>query len=348
MQLLFLSWSNKKSIFSNIKITWIIIVSLIIILFPEAVLAQKTDWLKAAERQQNYPPSEYLIGFSSGKNYDESSEADLQQTHLQYAKQQLVESIFVTVNSSVMNQVDIGAGKRETKFTNTVKTNSQLQLNGLKTETFYDNRKNTAYAFVYAKKSDLLSLYTSQLLTQIKKIETSYRAAVEYLEKNQQTEALQSLLSSFNHFREIDDIQTVLLTISDLDFNSLRSDEVNELKKNIEISVSGIEKSEKENLNDLVSFLTFSLKQQFSDKGKAVLLNYFTYEGTGLGSPFSKTFYQYFHSRLINDAGFNIIDPTVVAEDKFQDGFVIKGNYYEEGNYLRVVATMRDINTGLV
>ena len=89
-----LTWLKSNKISINKKIKWFAIIGLIITLFPVSTRAQKTDWIKSEDRKQNYSLSEYLIGFSSGKNYDESTEDDLLQTHLQYAKQKMVESIF--------------------------------------------------------------------------------------------------------------------------------------------------------------------------------------------------------------------------------------------------------------
>ena len=101
-------------------------------------LAQSPTWLNFSKRKLTYPDAEYYTGFGTASvNKVESIEAKIKMAE-SYAKQGLSESIKVTVQSNVVLQTIEENKKIAAEFTQSVVSFSNVNLSGLKTETWFD------------------------------------------------------------------------------------------------------------------------------------------------------------------------------------------------------------------
>jgi hypothetical protein len=108
--------------------------------------AQNPEWTDPVQRKAMYPDNQYLTGFSSellrkAENIDEQ-----RQKHLGFAKAQLVESISVNIKSSATLNLENLNTKSLEQFKQASTSFAEATFAGLKTESWYDEKKKIIYA----------------------------------------------------------------------------------------------------------------------------------------------------------------------------------------------------------
>lgn len=147
------------------------------------LLGQETTptWLDNDLRSLRYPSESYFTGFSEyiaeiGKTAQECSE----QVKLK-AQANLVSQIRLQLTSNKQSQISVQStndqyDERESFF-NLTSVTSNAEIVGMKTETHYDRKKNTVYAFAYVNKSELIGYYKSNLSVNLVQAEGFVRTA---------------------------------------------------------------------------------------------------------------------------------------------------------------------------
>jgi hypothetical protein len=159
-------------------------------LFPCAVVAQGTApfWIDADVRNVQYPVNTYYTGFAEVS----VAVGEGQKKALNRAKQvaigELSERVRVAVNSKKEStDISIGGIDIEEKIYSTfvadVKTASHTEMVGVKTETWFDAKKNIVYAFAYVNKYELADYYKANISMLLQQAEGNL-ATAEQLEQN--------------------------------------------------------------------------------------------------------------------------------------------------------------------
>ena len=117
--------------------------------------AQTPKWAVDSLRIKQYPESEFIVAFVSEQNRNKEELPKLQSQLIDLATTNLVQSIQTTITAiSTINTIEMDNKLHQT-FQQSSTSASNLKVTGLKSESAYDRKSKTAYAFVYAKRSDL-------------------------------------------------------------------------------------------------------------------------------------------------------------------------------------------------
>ena len=145
-------------------------------------------WIDIQFRNTEYPESQYITGFvydnlRSDENLENASERIRKS-----AQAMLSESIRINIESQTKSNVksliiNDGSEQITDLFEKAVQTTANIEVTGLKVESYIDNNQKIVYALAYTNKSDLIKYYELQVTLNIEQVEGALRTAMR-LERN--------------------------------------------------------------------------------------------------------------------------------------------------------------------
>ncbi|HPI45439.1 MAG TPA: DUF4384 domain-containing protein, partial [Tenuifilaceae bacterium] len=163
---------------------------------------------------------------------------------------------------------------------------------------------------------------------------------------NSRDEALKLITECQTLFREAEEAQTLLVAINKTASNDLiKYNDYSKLRGELDRQSGKIRKAENLTLDEATSIIATEIAS-IKDKFDApIKLSYFTYQESGMNSPFSRIMQIALEQKLIA-SGINIDNFVNVNQASTNKGTLISGTYWEEGNSIRVVCITRNIETG--
>ncbi len=315
-------------------------------------LGQAPNWIKYESRQAFYPEQKYLIGFSSEINYADAVVSELIDKCKSNAKNTLVESVKVSINSITESGINnLNSGKNAETFEyikHSSVSYSNIDIAGLISETYYDKKKNIAYALTYISKSDLIAYYKQKVETSLQNLEQKYKFAEESKLEGKAQIAFPKLLECLPVFRDIEEAQSILAALGVVDESAIKSKNTLSLKSKVDKGLDELNNSAKSDVSDLAYFIANGLKLQKPDLKGTVSLSTFNYQDTKMGSPLSKRLYKELEQKLVSVAQFNMLNQEVFSASNSLNpyDYIITGTYWEEGDYIKFIVVLRDFKTG--
>lgn len=179
------------------------------------LLAQNNPphWLEQSERNSFYPYNSFVTGFTSDKVQKNNDIKQLTERLKKEAQRNLSENIRVRVQSETQTtDKSIRIASKEqisSTYGSTIQTLSDLELVGIKTESYYDPKEKTVYAFAYVNRYELANYYKSNLsmsITQAKGLlqtAQDLEATAEKAKARQQCEAAKPVLDKMRYFQDM-------------------------------------------------------------------------------------------------------------------------------------------------
>lgn len=308
--------------------------------------AQTPKWAVDSLRIKQYPESEFIVAFVSEQNRNKEELSKLQAKLIDLATTNLVQSIQTTITAiSAINTIEMDNKLHQT-FQQTSTSASNLKVSGLKNESAYDSKSKTAYAIVYAKRSELSNYYNEVVKRNLSQINEKISTITKMIDSNSCDEALRLISECQTLFREAEEAQTLLVAINKTASDDLvKYNDYTKLRGELDRQSGKIRKAENLTLDEAASIIATEITS-IKDKFNApIKLSYFTYQETGMNSPFSRRMQIALEQKLIA-SGINIDNSVNVNQASSSKGTLISGTYWEEGNSIRVVCVVRSIETG--
>ncbi len=312
----------------------------IVIISQSIVFSQSPNWTNYTMRNASYPEGSYLTGFISETNVNGNDPGELLQKISGYAKDQLVENILVEIKSiSTLNIHNVNTVTQE-EFQKNSTSFSNATIAGLKTETYYDQKKKIGFAFSFAKKSEVKNHYENEISTLLDKCNTNFELASSHKDQNNNQGALKMLFQTQTFIKNIEHAQTILITLTGkYDLTSLKRNESRIIKMKTESEINKVRNTQQFTLEDAAYYIAFALNTQTENLNAPVRVSNFTYQDTPMGSIFSRRLQSSLEQKLIQE-GYKVANQAVE-----NDGFVLRGSYWEEGDKLKITGILRDQKT---
>jgi len=308
--------------------------------------AQTPKWAVDSLRIKQYPENEFIVAFASEQNRNKEELPKLQAKLIDLATTNLVQSIQTTITAiSTVNTIELDNKLHQTFQQNSTSA-SNLKVTGLKSESAYDKKLKTVYAFVYAKRSDLSKYYNEVVKRNLTLISEKISAIIKLNDNNNRDEALKLITECQTLFREAEEAQTLLIAINKTASDDLvKYNDYSKLRGELDRQSGKIRKAENLTLDEAASIIATEIAS-IKDKFDApIKLSYFTYQETGMNSLFSRRMQIALEQKLIA-SGINIDNSVNINQASSSKGTLISGTYWEEGNSIRVVCIIRNIETG--
>ncbi len=354
------------------RLPFLLLIALLLITTTTQANVDAPDWVLTFGKSKKYPASRYLVGF--GSSTGKGSEAS--QIAQDNARADLSRTIVVHVKS-LFSMVSEEKNQQFSEYVSSItQSSTSIQLMGLQTEQYVDGDpiNPTTYALAYVSLAELNRIYEkkkSELRNQIGRI----IADAQSDEQNSRTaEAATKYLSLYPLYEELKEAETILLVANqsssignafdelDRDIKVLPSDSSEaSLMSQIEVTnkIDQLLSQEKKSVEDVARAVVFQLSKQVGNPSGQVLITPLTYQDTKMSS----TFARYFRAALENQLG-NMVHWNAVREtESFRPKSVqimrdlanasgaewlLSGTYWEQGEKIKLMANMRDVNTGKV
>jgi len=305
--------------------------------------AQAPVWIDPIKRNLQYNEADYVVGFASENNTQGEDPAELLSRLENYAKGQVAEYILVTVRSEALFSVMTDEDSFEQSFSSISHSASNLVLTGLKAETYYDKKKKNGYSLVYARRSDLLHYYLSDLNTTLTESERLVKQANSLLSTDVQ-QAFKHALEALTLVEQIEQAQTVIIVLKDNDFEKdIQIERLLKLRTAIDKVMREANRGSANTLDDACFFLVRGIKLQAGALSSPIRLSAFTFQDTRMGSEFSNRINQSLTSYLVSNAGYDVI-----ATGPELGGYLLTGTYWKDVNEIKLIATLRESNGSIV
>jgi hypothetical protein len=314
--------------------------------------SQVPGWTKYETRQAFYPEKTFLTGFSSETNHFDADINELLEKCKNNAKKALVESVQVSIKSMTVSGIVSENFNKNSETYEYIKHSSvsysNVDIAGLVMETYYDKKKKTAYAFTYAKKTDVINAYRQKVDSKLQNLEQMFLYAEDAKKEGQNQKAFEKLIECLPVFREVEEAQSILAALGSFDESSIKSKKTLELKSKVDKGIDLLNNSVKTNISDLAYFVANGLKIQKPQPDGAVSLSSFNYQDTKMGSPFSKRLFKELEQKLVSIASYPVRSNETFASGPDAQGhkYLITGSYWEENENIKVIVVLRDFATG--
>lgn len=317
-----------------------------------AVFAQRTKapkWLDFDKRASIFPSSRYVVGFSSDRYSEGVDRKELEKTLQESSRTELVESILVNIRSMTTSNIVTRNEETLMTFRRTSVSLTNIELQGLKTETYFDDKNNEAFVISYADKTKISELYSNKVSTNKARIEQNLNNAKEYLAQNDKQNALKSYYSCNPIFREVEQAQTLIITFEGVksDAPHLFFDSINNYKLQVNKGIKSLQSSKDLSLDDIAYLIAMGLKFQSDSIESEIRLNNFTFQDSKMASSFSKRFTRSLESKLTaNKLQVKIHEASMIDNSNRDEYCRMTGTYWEEGENIKIIASIRNATTG--
>jgi hypothetical protein len=309
--------------------------------------AQIPDWVKNQGKSSEYPNSIYMTGYGLSATKNDTQKEEAKYIAIGHAQKNLIEKIRVNIQSIVASKTEENGDKFSSFFTSATQSTSNLEIQGLETDTYYDPDDEIMHAFVFVKRDNLVSFYTAKVSSLKKEVVEKVQLAKSYELQNKSTQALNEYLSCYPIVRQLEESQSILTCIK-------ISNSINDLQQSAaanEITIGQIREAVTKlvqrpliTIDDLAWFLVYQLKDQADQKiiGKIqVLVTPLVYQDTRMGSSFSRYFNQ------ILEQKFNEVSQWEPVQQAGAP-YILSGSYWEQQNNVKFIINVRNVSDGRI
>ncbi|GHT14592.1 hypothetical protein AGMMS4956_12680 [Bacteroidia bacterium] len=173
-----------------------------------------------------YPAKEYIIGFTQGNMRQGETLENAKKRLIKDAQGQIAEGIRVQVESKTTSR-DISTRVNQTEqlnssFDASVKTASNAEVVGIKTESYYDKDEDVIYAFAYANKYELAGYYKANIGMLLQQAEGSLTTAEQLEQSGEKSKARKQCEDAMPIFAKVRYAQDLLTALDAADSESLQ------------------------------------------------------------------------------------------------------------------------------
>lgn len=309
-------------------------------------MTQQQDWVRYGFRQSRYPDKTHFKGFVSYYLVKDTDLNALQENLTERAKIQLSENIRVSLSSQITNTMTNVNGTSVEEFRKVSTSYAQVDLPGIKTDFYIDQRKKEAYAFARVRKEEVISFYTTELELAISKLKAISKTGNKSEEESDPSLALMRFNEISPAVRKVEEIQAVLIACGVRDRGILQIDAVSEIRSRTLEQLGEARKNTKMNLGLMSAFLAQSLVEQSLNKEVPVVMGGISYKDSQMASALSERLKALVALEL-NRNGYQLMayqDPTQQGEGSF---YQLRGTYWEDGSgSIQVILNVYEAGAG--
>src|SRR6056297_618528 len=312
------------------------------------VFSQQPNWIDFTYRKMKYPDREYLTAFIWNEVDRKDNPAEEIEGLKESVRNEISSSLRVRVKSMTVSNVVEANEQLNKYFKQASSAYTNIELSGLKYNTYYDKRKDKVYVMGYVKKNSLIEYYRNRCRQKLSEIEELTNKAKSYQEKDNQAEAYKIYLNAGQIIKKIESFHSVLVGLQVTNPDQLYLNKTNQYQEIVDNETISIKQASNSSMDDLAYFIADNLKKQIENPGKSIQVVYFTYGETQMTSPFSRRLLNQLKQELISTAGYKVktYNNTQKPGKKGSAGLLLTGSYWEEGSDLKVSAVLKDIQTG--
>jgi hypothetical protein len=339
-------FTDEKNDIDEVRILMRLLIFSVMVLFAN-VTAQTPDWVTNQGKSAKYPAAFYLTGYGISAVKNDAQKEEAKDIAVGNARKNIVEKIRVNIQSTVQSKSEETGDKYSSFFSSATQSTSNLEIQGLESETFYDDNNEVMQAFVFVRRDNLVSSYEAKVNALRKEAEEKIGVAKMMEQQNKTTQALNEYLSCYPVMRKLEEAQSVLSCVKIS--NSLNELEQSAAKNEITVgqireAVTKLVQRPLKSVDDLAWFLVYQLNEQADKKvsGKQpVVVSPLLYQDTKMGSSFSRYFNQVIEQKLTEISDWNPVR-------QGGSSLIFSGSYWEQKNNVKFIVNVRNVDDGRI
>jgi hypothetical protein len=337
-----------------------------ITILTNTLFAEKPEWVTNNGKSVKYPDARYLTGYgfsSITKNNDKSS---AQNTASEFARKNLIEKVKVQIQSVTVQHNEENGDQFASMYSSATQSTSALELQGLETETYYDDDDEIQYVFVHANRDAIVKLYNDKVKKLKEEISDKKKEAESFEQEGKITQALNAYVACLPLSRQLEEAQTIKLSLSIANAFAELQTEANDNEitlSTIRQSITKLVKRPLNSVDDVAWYLSYLLKEQVDQKNEnttvALMVAPLYYQDTKMGSSFSRYFKQVLENKLIEVGKWDVLQQGSTVQSVSSDPaneyakasgakFVLSGSYWEQGNSIKLIINIRSVADGKI
>ena len=171
---------------------------LLLATLPFFATAQDKNWLQNNDRERNYPSEKYITGFSIGNIRAGETKSEATVRLRKEAQAYVAEAVRVEVSSEtqshdtrlkLQNTGSEATEQIKSIFESAVKTSTTIELSGLETDSYYDEREGVVYGFAWVNKYELTTFYKISLNMTLQQLESVLNTAKQLEDNSEKAKA---------------------------------------------------------------------------------------------------------------------------------------------------------------
>ena len=180
------------------------------------------NWFEPADRERNYPSNVFITGFSTGSVRAGETKTDAAVRLRKEAQGYVAEAIRVQVSSETQSR-DVrteikGTGKEAVEQINSmfeaaVKTSANIELTGIKTDSYYNESEGLIYGFACVNKYELIGYYNASLTMNLQQLESILNTAKQLESSGEKAKARTQYEETIPLLVKVEQAQDVLVTL---------------------------------------------------------------------------------------------------------------------------------------
>ncbi|GHU95173.1 hypothetical protein FACS1894156_4370 [Bacteroidia bacterium] len=184
------------------------------------------NWVDESSRAHFYPNNVFLTGSASAHIKSGDNVNQVTATLKQEAQKVLSESIRMKVVGTLStSDRSIRVDNKErvvSTIEQDVKTSTNVEIVGVKTETYFDQRTNEVYAFAYANKYEVIGYYKANIGMLLQQAEGSLSTAKQLEQSGEKSKARKQCEGAIPIFAKVRYAQDLLTALDAADSESLQ------------------------------------------------------------------------------------------------------------------------------
>jgi hypothetical protein len=319
---------------------------LLILVTLKGAFAQggKPDWVRNRGTSIRYNEREFLTGFGLVTVTRDMNREDAQKQAIDHAKAALSEKVRVRVKN-VTELTESGDNEQYSEMINAVTTSeSTIELVGLKSKHYLDNKKDVMYALAYANRNRVIEYYTKEYSGIQQELKASFEQGNQLAASGERNGALKKFSHCFLLHDEMINHRSILMGLG----VSATTEEEMVSTADINAAIDKLTKGEIASLEDLSDYLSFTLATQFNEPISRVVVSSLTYQDSQMSSRFSKYFRGMLEGQLVSDNQWYVIN--LQERDKFIANrsirFTVRGTYWVTNDKVSVRLYVKDLRLG--
>lgn len=156
-----------------------------ILLINFHLMAQEPEWLDPVSRANQFPQEKYLTAFGTEVLSKNQSETEAQSKLYEVIKSQISDAILVSINAQTTLNITVENAATDQKMERQSASSSEVELVGLKLDSYFDKRKKSLHAFGYVSIDELAAYHRKNIMEKDMQVTQNLQNAASSTQKSE-------------------------------------------------------------------------------------------------------------------------------------------------------------------
>ncbi|MFA6034115.1 MAG: DUF4384 domain-containing protein [Myxococcota bacterium] len=304
------------------------------------------DWVESYGKSSKFPESAYLTGYGMAMVGGGVGQGACMQQAGDNARSELAKVIKVGIASEFDSRETQDSKSGYSSFvSNTVRTTARIELEGLNTLTYFDEKKGACHALVYADRQKVAEHYGEKIKGLKTELDGMVSRAVAAASAGDSKAALDMYLGVLPVMNRLDEARLIAGIAGKKQLMAVPEDE-SRTRESVTRAIERLLEHPVTDIQGAAWKISQCLKVQIKPSDDTMVVTPFNFRDTKMGSSFSRFLRDDIVAQMGKAGGFMVVNQQADKADAAK--FTLYGSYWEQADGIKVIAVLRETKTGKV